>query len=382
VPPALSREGVLADATESAAPRFLGALAIALPAGLLIQAIVRHADYIQPLIPVAVWLGMLAVAVWALPRARAGGLGTTDAAIGLGIALVAVTAIGLDRRTEVPAGTVDWTILGVIWLLALVALSCPARVWLPGAALVLAVHAVFVLRMAGVDSLGLARLAASTYALATILAAFAALRTTVRTHLAIALRRAELARRSQAERAAVHAIRADRRDRLALLEMETLPLLRGIVDGRLDPADRAVRDRCAQHAETLRRALVDRSARAGGLLAALEPALKAARAREVPAEVQVIGDPGQPTAAVAEVTLAAVDGVLRTLPPQPVILTILSPGDEVELYLTFGRAPRAGYDVTGLERAVPAASAWRASVEGDLAGGGCLEVHWRTAVPA
>jgi DNA-binding CsgD family transcriptional regulator len=60
------------------------------------------------------------------------------------------------------------------------------------------------------------------------------------------VRRAALASRSAAERAAVAAIAEVRRDRLELLEMEALPLLRGIADGTLDPSDGAVRQRCAE----------------------------------------------------------------------------------------------------------------------------------------
>jgi hypothetical protein len=58
----------------------------------------------------------------------------------------------------------------------------------------------------------------------------------------------------------VAAIGEVRRARLGLLEMEALPLLRGIADGSLDPSDHTVRDQCARHAATLRRALVDRAA--------------------------------------------------------------------------------------------------------------------------
>jgi hypothetical protein len=47
--------------------------------------------------------------------------------------------------------------------------------------------------------------------------------------------RAALASKSPGERAAVAAVREDRRDRLALLELKALPLLRGIAEGTLDP---------------------------------------------------------------------------------------------------------------------------------------------------
>jgi hypothetical protein len=374
--------GAVAAATESAAPRLVGAIAIVLPAGLLIQALADHDDYHHPVIPVLVWLGMLAVAVWLVPRQRSGELTNAHVAVAVLVAVAAVTAIGLDRRLEGAAGNVDWTILGTIWLLAVIALSSPAWLWVPGAAAVMGIHAVFVVRALGFGPLGLSRLAASAYAVVAILAVFAALRPALRTHAEIAVRRAVLASRSAAERAAVAAIGEVRRGRLGLLEMEALPLLRGIADGTFDPADSTVRRQCAQHAETLRRALVDRADQeAGGLLAGLEPLLSAAQARNVPVEVQVIGDPGHPAPDVMQAVLAAVGGVLRALPPQPAVLTVLAPEDEVELFLTFERSP-AGRDVAGLEQALRAEAEWRAILEAGGAGPGCLEVHWRNAGPA
>jgi hypothetical protein len=373
------------EATESAAPRFVGAVAVALPAGLLAQALADHASYRHPAVPVVVWLSMLAAAAWLVPRARAGDLGTAHAAAAVTVAVVAVSAIGLDRQVAGAAMNVDWTILGVVWLLALLALTTPAWLWVPGAALVTGIHSVFVVHALGFSTLGLTRLAANCYAVVSILAVFAALRPALRTHAEMAVRRAALASRSAAERAAVTAIGEVRRGRLGLLEMEALPLLRGIAGGTLDPADEAVRSRCAEHAATLRRALADRAPQAGGLVAGLEPVLAAARERDVPAEVQVIGDPGGPAGDVLRATVAAVDLVLRALPPQPVMLTVLVSGDEAELYLTFGQPPAAD-GVTGLVRALAglgdAVPAWRAMLEADGTGPGCLEVGWRTAVTA
>lgn len=378
--------GAVAEATESAAPRFVGAVAIALPAGLLVQALFDHASYRHPVVPVVVWLGMLAAAAWLLPRARTGDLSNAHAAVAIVMAVVAVTAIGLDRRDTGAAMSVDWTILGVVWLLALLALITPAWVWVPGSALVTGIHAAFVLDALGLSPLGWTRVAASCYAVVSILTVFAALRPALRTHAEMAVRRAALASRSAAERAAVAACGAARRSRLSLLEVETLPLLRGIADGTLDPADSAVRRRCAEHAATLRRALVERAPEPAGLLAGLEPVLAAARARNVVAEVQAIGDPGRPTQDVMRVTVAAIDLVLRALPPQPVMLTVLASGGAAEMFVTFDRPPAAdlaglGRDVAGLGGAVRDAAAWRAVLEAEDGGPGCLEVRWRV-VPA
>jgi hypothetical protein len=353
-----------------------------LPAALLVQALVDHTSYRHPVVPVVVWLGMLAAAVWLLPRARAGDLSNRQAVVAVLVAVAAVTAIGLDRRVHGAGGqTLDWTILGTVWLLALIALSCPAWLWVPGSGLVMGIHAVFVVRALGAGPLGLSRLAASAYAVVSILIVFAALRPALRMHAEMAVRRAALGSRSAAERAAADAIGEVRRDRLGLLEMEALPLLRGIADGTLDPADPAVRGQCAQHAATLRRALVDRTLQEGGLLAGLEPVLRAARARGVPVEVQLIGDPGRPGREVVHAVRAAVDLVLRTLPPQPAVLTVMACGDAAELFLTFERAPSAGCDVAGLGDAAPAGAEWYAKLDADGAGPGCLEVRWRRGGP-
>lgn len=370
-------QGAVAEATVSAAPRFVGAVAVAMPAGLLIQALADHASYRQPVVPVVVWLGILAVAAWLVPQARAGDLSNRHAGIAIAVAVAAVTAIDLDRRMTGTAMDVNWTILGVVWLLALLALTSPAWVWVSGSVLVMVLHSIFVVRALGFSPLGLTRVAASAYAVLGLAAVFAALRPTLRTHAEMEVRRAALASRSAAERAAVAAIGEVRRDRLALLEMEALPLLRGIADGTLDPSDGAVRQRCAEHAATLRRALVDRTCQPPELLAGLEPVLGAAREWGVPVEVQVIGDLGDPGEDVVRATVTAVDQVLRALPPQPVMLTVLGSGDEAEMYLTFERPPVDRCDVAGLGDAVPAGAAWRAALEAEDDGPGCLEVRWQ-----
>lgn len=377
----VSRDEVIGDAAESWIPRMVGAVAAILPITLLIQVLVNPDDYRQSAVPVAVWLGMLAAAAWLVPRARAGGLTGAEAVVAIVVALAAVVLVGWERRAHGSAATVDWSILGTVWALALVVLSRPAWAWVSGALLVFAAHAVFVIRVLNVSPLSLARLAAAAYIVVVILAVFAVLRPALLTHAGIATRRAALASRTAAERAAADAVQEDRRERLALLETEALPLLRGIAGGKLDPADREVRERCARHAATLRHALTDRARSGGGLLAELEPALRAAKARGLLVKVQVVGEPGNPVREVAAAALAAVDGVMSALPPHPVTLTVLESGEEVELYVIFDGPLRAIPDVAGLRRNVPATERWRAEVDVDDDGAGHLQVRWRKAVP-
>jgi hypothetical protein len=382
----VSHAGAVQDVTEGAVPRFAAILAAVLPVGLLVQVLGELRDYRHPAVPVAVWLSLLAAAWWLIPRARGGGLTRRQAAVAVAVALAAVSAVGWDRRPHVPAGALDWSILGAVWLLALAALSRPAWEWVPGALLVMAVNGFFILRLLGTEAPGIARLAAAAYVMALILGVFAALRPTLRVHARLAARRAELASRLAAERAAIAAIADDRRSRFALLELEALPLLRAIADGALDPAGQEVRQACARQAASLRRALVDRARLGRELLAGLEPALSAARQRGLLVEVQLVGDPGLPSPDVTQATLGAVDTVLRALPPQTVTLTVLAQGSSpdpvpgVELYLTFARLPPAARAA-----AFPPAggiSRWRARLGADTTGSGCLEVSWGGGEPA
>jgi hypothetical protein len=353
------------DGWESEMPRVAGLVAAVWQLTLLVPVVIYARDYRQPAVPIAVWLAMLVAGVWLVPRARAGGLTGPEAAAAQGA-----------------TGSVDWSVYGTVWLLALVVLSRPAWVWACGAAGVFTAHAVFVIRLLGVTPLGLERLSAAAFILVVFLVVFATLRPTMRTHAGLAARSAALASRSTAERAAVAAVRADRRRRLDLLEVEALPLLRGIADGILDPADPAVRERCARHSADLRRVLTDQS-RAAGLLAELEPALRSAAARGLPVEVQVVGEPGRPVPEVAAAALAAVDSTLSALPPHPVrdpvLLTVLATGDDVELYVAFERPPPTAPDLSALQQRVPAAAQWSAAFDVNDAGAACLEVRWRNA---
>jgi hypothetical protein len=369
------------DGWESEIPRVAGLVAAVWQLTLLVPVLIYARDYRQPAVPIGVWFALLVTAAWLVPYARASGLTGPQAAAAIAIAIGAVALVGWERRAQGATGSVDWSVFGTAWLLALVVLSRPAWVWACGAAGVFTAHAVFVIRMFGVTPLGLDRLLAAAYILVAFLVVFATLRPTMRTHAGVAARRAALASRSAAEREAVAAVRADRRRRLGMLEMEALPLLRGIAEGTLDPADPGVRERCARQAADLRRVLADQS-RAAGLLAELEPALRSAAGRGLPVEVRVVGEPRRPVPEVAAAALAAVDTTLSALPPHPVLLTVLAAGDDVELYVAFDRPPSAAPDLSALCRRVPPAAQWSAALDVNDAGPGCLEVRWRNAPSA
>jgi hypothetical protein len=373
----VSHHEVVRDTTESGLARLIGALAVITPVTGLFQTLVSMSDYRQPVVTIAVWAGLLAAAAWLLPRARLERLARGKAAAAVLIAVTAVTVIGWEHRPHPGSGGVDLAVFGTVWLLALVALSYPAWTWISAALAVFTIHGALVIGVAGAGAASLTQIEAGGYVLATILFAFAALRPTLAMHTRISARRAALASRVAAERAAADAVRAERRSRLARLEHEALPLLRGIAEGRLDPADAGVREQCARQAAALRDSLTGPAPEAGRLVAVLGPALKAAEARGLQVNVQVIGDPGVPDGDVAQAVLATVDGVLAVLPPAQVMLTVIAPGEEVELYLTFGGPAPAGLDVTRYGRDLPAAAAWHAAATGQEDGPGCVEISWR-----
>ena len=106
----------------------------------------------------------------------------------------------------------------------------------------------------------------------------------------------------------------------------------------------------------------------------------------------MVGDPGLPSQEVVLATLAAVGTVLGALPPQPVTLTVLAPSmlapsllanpgpaDPVELYLTFDQLPPAAR--APVFPLVTSSSGWRAALDVDEAGAGCLEIGWRPVMP-
>jgi hypothetical protein len=382
----VSHHTVARDAAEVGMARLVGALAVIAPIIALVQVLANSRNYHQPAVAIAVWLGILGAAAWLVPRLRTGGLSRGEAVAAMAIAVAAVAVIGVMRRPHSAPGSVDLAILGTAWLICLAVMSCPPRVWIPGALLVYAVHGALLIRNVGLTKQVLSQLGAAAYIMAVILLVFAVLRPTAAAHASVAARRASLASRLAAERAAAAAIQQERQDRLAVLETEALPLLRGIADGTLDPASDGVRQECARHAAILRDSLTGRAPQAGELAAALLPTLRAARERGVLVTEQFIGDPGTPPPPAADAVVAMLDAVIGELAPQPAILTVLPSGDDVELYLIFEAPLRSMPDLTQFQPDLPASARWHAALVATEAGspgrpggagGGSLELRWR-----
>ena len=428
---------VTRDIAQAGLVRMVGTIAVFPPCLAIIQVLATAHNYRQPAGAIVVWLAVLAAAAWLVPRLGSGGLSAGETAAAITIAIVAVALIALARQPHAMPGSVDLAILGTVWLLVLVVVSRTALVWIPAALAVFAVHSALLVRAEGVNRLSLSELEAAGYISAAILITFAALRPTVAVHASMAARGSSLASKSAAEHAAAAAIGQERRSRLAVLEKEALPLLRGIADGTLDATSADVRDSCDRHAAALRNSLTGRPPGAGGLTAGLEPTLRAARERGLLVDVQLIGDPGSPSAQLARAVRATVDAVLGALPAQQVTLTVLAEGGDdgndntgndntrgdesgcpdnaspdpsgpaasdpaandpaasdrdpsahdardddmkgnhVEMFLTFD-AP--GGDIPDLTRYgldLPAAARWHAAVSAADSGGGYLEVSWR-----
>jgi signal transduction histidine kinase len=365
-------------AYESELPRVLGVVAGLWQLAFLIQVLGYLHEYRDPLVPVVVWAVLSAAAFWLIPRTRTGELSGRASFCAMALVVVAVSLDGWAARMPGSATSVDWSIFGTSWLIALVAVSRPAWEWASGALLAFAAHLIFSANLLGTPTLGLSKLTASAHTLAAIGIIFAAIRPTMRAQARIAVRRTALASQSAAKADAVTAIREDRRVRLALLEAEALPLLHAIAAGTLEPADSAVRDRCARLATSFRQSLMGGFRRAEqGLVAELEPALRAASTRGLLVDVQTIGDHGSVGPEVSAAALAAIVGVLETLPPQPVTLTVLASADDVVLYLTFIQPPRHAPDAALAGQRVPPSAQWHAGIDMDDSGAGCLEVSWR-----
>jgi hypothetical protein len=376
---AISPGSVARDTSEIALIRLTGALAILLPLLALQQALANASDYSHPGAEIVIWLAVIGSGMWLVPRLRAGRLTPRETAAAIAIALAAVGATGFMYRPSVAQDPVDMAILGTMWLLALVAMSSRARVWVPAALLVFAVHSALLIRAAGLTAVDLSGLGAAGYIIAAALFGYAALRSVLHLRADLAALQASMTSQSAAERAAADAVLAERRARLAGLETEALPLLRAIAAGTLDPADSTVRELCARHAAALRDSLAGANAEAGGDVAAgLGEVLRAARARGLPVTVQAIGgEQPAPPPAVARAVRDAVGAVLAALEPLPVVLTMLSAGEDAELYLAFTTPPAVPPDLTRFGADLPATSGWQARLSGTDDGGGCLELSWR-----
>ena len=101
----VSRDVVLRDTYESGLPRAIAVVAAIWQLTLLLQVLAYLPDFRQHAVVVGVWVGLLAAAVWLVPRAWAGGLSAREGAAAVLIAIVAVALVGWERRAHGAPGS-------------------------------------------------------------------------------------------------------------------------------------------------------------------------------------------------------------------------------------------------------------------------------------
>src|ERR1700685_2020832 len=136
----VSPQAAARDIAEAGLMRMVRTVAVVTPRIALIQVLANPHIYRLPAVAIAVWLAVLGAAAWLVPRMRTGGLSAGETAAAIAIAIAAVAVGGLTRPAHPLPGSVDLAILGTIWLLVLVVMSRPARVWIPATMIVFAVH--------------------------------------------------------------------------------------------------------------------------------------------------------------------------------------------------------------------------------------------------
>ena len=374
----VSTHKVVGDVAEAGLLRMIGTIAVILPAVALVQVLANAHDYRQPAAVIAVWLAVLGAAAWLAPRMRARVLSAAETAAAIAIAIAAVTVVGAERSGRVMPGSVDLAVLGTLGLLVVVALSAPAWVSAPAALTVYAVHSALLIRAEGMNSLTLSELEAAGLYLRGV--------------------------SDRGRRAAPDHSRPPQSGRPPGVAGEQVGggkrRRHGDRAGAAEPAGGAGEGGASAVARHRRRnAGLDRRRRQG----TVRPARRRAPARPHPRRAgrwrsherarggagdrpraRAAGDrpagrrPGTGPARLARAVLATVDAVLRSLPPQPVTLTVLGVGDDVELYLAFDTPSPNGPDLPGWQgNDLPAAARWRATMNAAEPGGGYLEISWR-----
>ncbi len=304
-------------------------------AAMVLPVVTMTETYRWPLVSMAVWLGLAVLAVLTVPIMIRRGLRGRESAGLLAAAALAELLVGVTCRGYNVVGFANWALLGAGWLLVATAVNRPIREALLGATTVTVLATVLALYEVGPVPLALARLVAVTWglwvpplAVAVIRRAMAAAGPTVARTVAT---EADLS----ALELAAEAVAADRARRWDMLATRTLPLVRAIADGLLDPADEAVRGRCAAQAATLRRML------AGTTAADLEQVIASAERRGLRVETQLAGDlrdvPAQARSAIARL----VDESLASVATGRVLLTVLGGIDEALVFVSFPASAQA-----------------------------------------
>ncbi|WP_239334207.1 hypothetical protein [Frankia sp. CiP3] len=341
-------------------------------AAVLLPAVTMVSSYRWPALSLALWLTLAVLAVATATVLLRRGLRGWESAALLTTAVLTELLVGLTCRGYNVVGFANWALLGAGWLLVATAANRPAREALLGTTAVTVVAGVLALREAGPGPLALTRLAAVTWglwvpplAVMVVRRAMAAAGPTV---ARIVATEAEL----NALEISAATVRADRARRWDMLATRTLPLVQAIADGLLDPADEAVRGRCAAQAATLRRMIT------GTTVLDLEHVIAVAERRGLRIETQLRGDLSAVPAGARSAIARMVDESLAPVAAGRVLLTVLGGSDEAQVFVSFPTSPTSPACARAV-RAIGVGDRMEGHLDAftDMADGrGSLELRW------
>jgi hypothetical protein len=296
--------------------------------------IIGMADrYRWPVLSMVVWLMLAFLALLTVPIVARRGLRGWESAGLLTAAVLAEVLIGATCRGYNVVGVANWALLGAGWLLMATAVHRPIRDALLGAAALTAVGTVLTLDEVGPTPLALARLTAMVWGLWVPLLAIAVIQRAMASVGPTVARTMATEADLNALAVSAAAVRADRTRRWDMLETRTLPLVRAIANGLLDPSDEAVRSRCAAQAATLRRLLT------GTTSADLERVIASAERRGLRVETQLSGDLRGVPADARDAIARMVEASLASVTAGHVLLTVLGGTDEAQVFVSFPAPP-------------------------------------------
>lgn len=329
--------------------------------------------YPRPWVALAAWLLLAGAVTSAVRISRGRALNRPEATALVLVAVVGALVMGgFGTRSQDVTSVINWYgVQGVTVLLILVAASRPAREWVVGAVFTDGVVLAVAVTRAGTEPVALTRLFAGSYGLWTLLIMVAAMGPVLLSTAAATTQAAAAEAEHLSHQESARAVHRDRRRRHQHLEAETLPLLRGIASGTLDPRAAIVRRACVVQATLLRRRLA--TSAQPGYLDRLETAIEAAEARGVSVHAQLAGDLIDVPVAVRTEIVDAVGEALDAVPDGPALLTVWCTAGGGSAYVSFPAnqatdplTRRATLNRTGLTTA-------HFQIDDGQA---CLEVQW------
>jgi signal transduction histidine kinase len=315
--------------------RGVGYAALLWQASLAVVLLARIGHFREPGVVLGLWAVGSVVLAWCVRAALSGRLrlrAVVPLVVVIAVTQLAAGALG-HHGDRIP---LNWALACGFGTVAFLMVARPAGTWVTASALTVAVSVALVVWRDGAHTdITVAYLGGFLYAQLAIQVVAAALgpirRATAQVTAGAAAARAELA----ADLLASVAIRRDRHARLLELRSDALPLLADLGVGRLDPRDPAVRRRCGSCAAVLRRTLTGQP----DLLAALEPAVRAAERRGVTVQTQVTGALDTVPRLAAQEVAHAFARVLDPLVSGQALITVIGGAGEGSAFITVSEPP-------------------------------------------